>query len=551
VTRFLPQFAAKSLSELRLSARLGVIAAILIVETLTRALILDGLSVDLGGAEFNDARHWLFRFCIAYAGAFTILAYFSRRSHRTNPDPWESRPPVRLMALLVHGVSLLALELWSAQLYQGKFQISLILFSTVWSVASTICVVSLFATLAPLRAWWGVLLSTRPAGIHALLPAAVALLAFKGSQTLWASATSVTFWLVRVVLKPFYPMLRTDTVTQTLSTDHFAVTVTSACSGLEGVALILVFCTAWLWYFRDDFYFPRSLIVVPLAAVAIFVLNAFRIGALLAIGDAGYARIASVGFHSQAGWISFNCVALTFAVVARGSPWLNRRIQHAVAVPARSETLIAEQVNPAAPYLMPFLTILAVGMLTRAVTADFDSFYPLRFACAAAALWVFRETYRSLNWHFSWRGPCAGAATCLIWVLMSNQLIASHGPPEELSGASAAARFTWIFFRAAGSILTVPVAEELAFRGYLLRRLMGRDFDTLPFHCVRWPALLLSACAFGVGHGQLWLPSILAGVVYGFLAKRTGTLGESVAAHATTNALLAAYVLKNDQWQLW
>jgi len=79
----------------------------------------------------------------------------------------------------------------------------------------------------------------------------------------------------------------------------------------------------------------------------------------------------------------------------------------------------------------------------------------------------------------------------------------------------------------------------------------GRDFDTLPFHCVRWPALLLSACAFGVGHGQLWLPSILAGVVYGFLAKRTGTLGESVAAHATTNALLAAYVLKNDQWQLW
>jgi hypothetical protein len=32
---------------------------------------------------------------------------------------------------------------------------------------------------------------------------------------------------------------------------------------------------------------------------------------------------------------------------------------------------------------------------------------------------------------------------------------------------------------------------------------------------------------------------------------RTNKLGESIAAHATTNALLAVYVLLFGRWQLW
>jgi hypothetical protein len=32
---------------------------------------------------------------------------------------------------------------------------------------------------------------------------------------------------------------------------------------------------------------------------------------------------------------------------------------------------------------------------------------------------------------------------------------------------------------------------------------------------------------------------------------RTGRFGEAVAAHATSNALLAAYILLGSQWQLW
>ncbi len=95
----------------------------------------------------------------------------------------------------------------------------------------------------------------------------------------------------------------------------------------------------------------------------------------------------------------------------------------------------------------------------------------------------------------------------------------------------------------------VPIAEEVAYRGYLMRRLTSPDFESIPLTAVRLPAILVTAVVFGLAHGALWLPGIAAGVAYGLLVVRRGTIGEAVAAHATTNALVAVTVLTWDQWQ--
>ena len=89
----------------------------------------------------------------------------------------------------------------------------------------------------------------------------------------------------------------------------------------------------------------------------------------------------------------------------------------------------------------------------------------------------------------------------------------------------------------------IAVPEELFFRGWmqnLLERRIGQ----------RW-ALMVTAVVFGLAHGALWLPGIVAGLAYGLLVMRRGHLGEAVAAHATTNALIAVSVLLWGQWQLW
>jgi CAAX prenyl protease-like protein len=84
-----------------------------------------------------------------------------------------------------------------------------------------------------------------------------------------------------------------------------------------------------------------------------------------------------------------------------------------------------------------------------------------------------------------------------------------------------------------------------------MRRLIQADFESLPFHAVRWPALALTAVVFGLAHGALWAPGILAGLAYGLLVIRRGQLGEAVAAHAITNALIAVTVVLWGQWQLF
>jgi CAAX prenyl protease-like protein len=97
----------------------------------------------------------------------------------------------------------------------------------------------------------------------------------------------------------------------------------------------------------------------------------------------------------------------------------------------------------------------------------------------------------------------------------------------------------------------VPIAEELAYRGYVMRVRLSGDFDTVELRKVRWPGLAISAVLFGLTHGSMWLPGIIAGGAYGLVAMRTNRLGEAVAAHATTNALLVVAVLEFGEWQYW
>ena len=68
-------------------------------------------------------------------------------------------------------------------------------------------------------------------------------------------------------------------------------------------------------------------------------------------------------------------------------------------------------------------------------------------------------------------------------------------------------------FRIVGSVVAVPLAEELAFRGYLTRRLIAADFQDVPLGRLTWLSFLVSSALFGALHGR-WLAGILAGMIY-------------------------------------
>ena len=99
--------------------------------------------------------------------------------------------------------------------------------------------------------------------------------------------------------------------------------------------------------------------------------------------------------------------------------------------------------------------------------------------------------------------------------------------------------------------VTVPLAAELAFRGFLPRRLIQPDFENLPVGIFTWSSFLISSALFGAFHGGLWVAGTIAGMSFALALYRRGALGDAVQAHATTNGLIAVYAFATGRWSVW
>jgi exosortase E/protease (VPEID-CTERM system) len=531
---------------LNLAARACLIALLLYLEKFLLSFLID-VPAEQAAQGFDEvvrqSQHWTIHFLIALAVALAIFGYARRNEQLAALDDAARDTPMRPRWLLLHAALALTLAPLTYSLFGGHgLHLPLPLTVGLWLLSALGALLAACAAMAPAALWRRFAAALGMTWLYAAIVAIAGASAVSWSEKLWAPTAKLTFSLVLSLLSPFVPTLRGDPATLVLATDHFAVSVSERCSGLEGVGMMLAFCCAWLLYFRKEYIFPRALLLIPAGLALIFALNVLRIAALVLIGHAGFSEAAIFGFHSQAGWIAFNFAACAMVFVSRRSRWLSRAA-------VRDPTLASD--NPTAAYLLPFLAILTAGVVAHTVSNGFETLYGLRLIAAACVLGLYWRTVAALDWRFTWRGPAAGIAVFVLWVIAAHFLTAPGAMPRELAATSPALRMSWIAVRVAAAVITVPIAEELAYRGFLLRRLEAREFESVPFAAVGGRAILLSALAFGLGHGAMWLPGVAAGVIYGLIVKRTARLGEAVAAHATTNALLAAFILLLDQWQLW
>jgi exosortase E/protease (VPEID-CTERM system) len=483
---------------------------------------------------------------IGFAALFLAVAYLKNKPALEQLSGQAASVPVRWGLAAGHVGAMAVFAILSAGLYGHRMPgLPPDFLAAGWMAAGSAGIA--FAALAVLpRALWAQLVRhTDFAWAYAATAVLLAASAENASRALWRPAATLTFRLVKMILQPFVTVITADASARLIQTTHFRVRIAPECSGLEGAGLMLAFGATLLWVLRDECRFPQCLVLLPGGVSVLFLLNTVRIAALVLIGDAGARQIAAGGFHSQAGWIAFNSVAFGLAFAVRSMPWFSIRR------PATEESEKWAE-NPTAAYLMPFLAVLAAGMLSRAVTGDFEWAYPVRFAAAAVTLWIFRGTYEDMDWKFGWVAIAAGTCVFGFWVALDRLLGAGAvAMPSALAASPPTLRVSWIAIRILAAVATVPVAEELAFRGFLLRRLISADFEAVPMRSLHWIALLGSSAAFGALHGGRWFAGTVAGVSYGVVLSRSGRMGDAVAAHATTNALLAAYVLFFQQWQFW
>jgi CAAX prenyl protease-like protein len=147
-----------------------------------------------------------------------------------------------------------------------------------------------------------------------------------------------------------------------------------------------------------------------------------------------------------------------------------------------------------------------------------------------------------------WIGPD------LLWPGYREHWIFRHALVSGIGGlppAEAAVPLWRVLVRVAGSVLLVPVVEELFWRAWLMRWLISHQFYKVPLGTYSRQAFWVTALLFASEHGMYWDVGLAAGIAYNWWMVRTRSLADCILAHAVTNACLAAYVLCTGRWQYW
>ena len=528
-----------------LMIRIGLLA-ILIGQLLYLTIRFDSQALDNAASPWLRVVAWspqYLRLAITVAVVFLLL-HARRVSNGTLPQRPTMSAGARFGCVAVHFSALYVFVQISSRIFGSAVSpTGAPWWVTAWFLVGATVLVSW--TLAFLGKWPAAS-SERANRVLAAGAVGLGVLAWLGSylsEALWRTFAGYTFSIAAAVLRLIYDDVVSRPERLVLGTRGFRVNIAPTCSGLEGVGLLLGFRGIYLWLFRRELRFPAALVLLPVGAISIWLLNALRIVVLIVIGSSGWREIALGGFHSQAGWLTFNAVALGFVAVVNRSGWFAKSLEEARTRPAHDST---------APYLAPFVVVLATAMVTGAFSSGIDWLYPLRVVAGAWVLWTFRRQYTHLGWSLSWRAVAIGIVTFGSWLLLVPAgPTARDGWPAALEAAPIHWAAAWLLFRIVGYTIVVPLAEELAFRAYLTRRLIGPEVERLPLGVFTWWSFAISSVLFGLLHGSYWIAGTVAGMSFALALYQRRALGDAVVAHATANGLLSIYVLVTGRWSVW
>jgi len=521
------------------------------------SLVLIWIAVLFGESEFLAVRnyelrteirallhlplyHWTFSF-LAFSGFLYYLQ--SNRLGGLGLGPWRKGwgfAHVGLFGLVAAGLQPLASALreQAPALKLAVWGLILLAFAGSWAAA----------LLAP-RLWIDWLRKHGPWLLVSGLLAALSLGIIRVSNWLWHPLADGTLSLAHLILAGIYDDVVVSYSQYALGTSSFYIQIEPGCSGYEGLGLVTMFTLVFLWVRRLEMNFPQAFYLLPIGWALTWLINGFRIAALVVIGSSFSPYVAMKGFHSQAGWLAFIATSTFLTLGVEWAGWFRRPLSLASSSPASEDSPVVEEsaAYPAAPYLLPLLAILLGTMLGEAFSTGFPLLYPLRIVLALALMGPWWQSYRSLlGKGFSLPAVAVGLLTYLVWIALV------PGKPGRMIWGlvSPELAWAWICCRVLGSSLVIPLAEELAFRGYLMRRMQHRDFDGVAPQQVGWPALLVSSLIFGWLH-QDHLAGVLAGLAYATLYRNRGRLGEAVVAHGLTNFCICLQVLLLGHWSLW
>jgi uncharacterized protein len=219
------------------------------------------------------------------------------------------------------------------------------------------------------------------------------------------------------------------------------------------------------------------------------------------------------------------------------------------------------RVSDETAYLLPMLVFLMLtGLQPYLPKSAFPITYTVKTIVVGCLLIALRKQFTPIRWNYWYVGIALGVVGIFQWVLMQNWLGAHFAwfapSPDAFDPTKAIAspivRNSFIAVRIIGAVLVVPVMEELFWRDFLWRTILApNDFKLASVGEFGWAPVLIVPLAFCSVHGNWFPTAIVWGILIELLLVWSKSLGACILMHATTNLLLAVYVLQYHAWGFW
>jgi CAAX prenyl protease-like protein len=217
-------------------------------------------------------------------------------------------------------------------------------------------------------------------------------------------------------------------------------------------------------------------------------------------------------------------------------------------------------------YTLPFVAYL-VG--TIFISRFSEQVYPIAYGVVAALVafltWALVRRRRLFQPH--WRvapGVIVGLVGIGLWIVLCQLHLekslasflptflqpsdrVSYNPFEELSPWMTA---IFIAVRLFGIAVLVPIAEELFWRGFLLRWLIDVDWQKVRLGEFSWQSFGIVTLMFTAAHPE-WFAAAAYCMLINCLLYWKKDLWQCIVAHAVSNLVLVIYVLISKEWWLW
>lgn len=470
------------------------------------------------------------------AAVLVLLGLFDRRAFLRLLSYSDVRPGPFLMNLTGLGTLIATLPLLQMDLTTGAFTA----LGLLWGCAIGFLVLGTILMIGPFRAWGQLLRRLGWATPFVVIAGASGPFIAIRLRPIWEAEVlaSFTFDATTWLLATWGTQVESFPDTRIIGADDFFVSIAASCSGIEGLVLTTTFAVIYLVLFRSNLRFPQALFILPVALLASWALNVFRIALLVQIGISGFPALAVGGFHSHAGWLMFTVLSLGIVMAAQAIPLFHKPVEDTDTAPAALPPFFSD---PVVAQILPFVIFMASALLASTFAHDPILAYPARAIAMGAVLTLFWPYLSTLPWRIDGVSVLAGIAIAVLWIVTASE-------PETVPAVAQLGGFAallWVVARCLGTTVFVPIIEELFFRGYLLDRIA--PLGSAPLRTAI--GVVITSGAFALLHDR-WIEAALAGVVFAALTLRSRNLTDAIIAHAVANGLIAAWALTTGNWAM-